>query len=381
MKELKFIFVSNMIWNLYNFRLPLMKYFINKGIKVIAIAPFDSFVQKLKKENIECIDLNIQRKGLNPINDLILLFKLYRIYKRMKPDIVFHYTVKPNIYGTIAAYMANIKSINTVSGLGYIFVRKSLLQFIVKFLYRIAFNLSSKVIFQNNADYELFIKNKLVSLKRATVVNGSGIDTNFYSPANCKCQKRYSKFTFALISRLLWDKGVAEFVNAASVIKQRYLDTQFYLVGPIDKGNPATITMDNIKVWVKNKIIKYKEFISDVRKFICKVDVIVLPSYREGLPRILLEAASMEKPIITTDVPGCKEVVENDKTGFVVPPGDYLSLAKAMEKMIKISSSKREIMGKAARRKVKKEFDIEIVIKKYINIVKEILEYDIDNNS
>jgi len=367
----KILFVSNTAWNLYKFRLPLIKFLEDRGCDVLCVASKDDFAKNLKK----FINVKIDRKSLNPLKDLLLFYNLYKIYKREKPDLILHWTIKPNIYGTIAAYLAKVKSINTVSGLGYTFTKKGILQKIIQILYRIAFKFSSKVIFQNENDYKLFLDKKIVASDKATIIRGSGVDTKFFTP-KIKRNKKNENFLFMLISRMLWDKGIKEFIQSARIIKRKYPKVKFYLIGPIDEGNPSSIPKEIIDEWVKEKVVKYLGFKNDIRKYISKADVIVLPSYMEGVPNILLEASAMEKPIITTDAPGCKDVVENNKTGLLVKPKDIKSLIVAMEKMINISKKEREKMGKLGREKVKKEFSVEIVIKNYLNVINQVLGYD-----
>jgi len=298
------------------------------------------------------------------------------LYSKIRPDLILHYTIKLNIYGTIAAGILNIKSINVITGLGYVFLKKGILSIIVKILYKFAFKFSSVVIFQNKEDYEFLIQRKIVSKEKARIIESSGIDTSYFSPNFCVQSKikRYKDFTFMLISRMLWDKGIKEFVEAARILKKKRKRINFILVGSVDEGNPSGIPEKVIHNWEKEGVIKFKGFQKDIRKEICKADVIVLPSYREGIPRILLEACAMEKPVITTNTPGCREVVENGVNGFLVEPRDGGSLLKAMEKMLNLPVSKLREMGKQGRKMVIKRFKIESINSKYIEIINKIMK-------
>ena len=373
---MKILFVSNTSWSIHNFRLGLMNALKEKGFNIAFCAPYDEYTERLKNRGFKYFRINLDRKGTNIFKDLKLIYNLYKIYKKERPDLVFHYTIKPNIYGAIAAKSAKVKCINTVTGLGYVFTRtrKNLLSEFVKFLYKTSFKFPVKIFFQNGDDFSFFVENKIINKNKAVLVKGSGVNTDYFHPNVCKNIEKNNDFVFLFVGRLLWDKGVGEFISASQIVKEKYKSSEFWFLGPIDKGNPSAVPEEKIKSWQKRGLINYLREANDVRPFICQADCIVLPSYyREGIPRSLLEAMAMEKPIITTNSVGCKEVVENEKNGFLVPIKDSAALAEAMIKMIELPYEKRLEMGKHGREKVLREFDEKIVIDKYLKIVEELM--------
>jgi len=372
----KFLFVANVARDLYNFRIGLMRVLRKKGFEVVCIAPEDGFVEKFKDEGFRFIPLEyLRRESKGLFNNLLLIWELYKIYKEEKPDLIFHYTIKPNIFGNIASGIAGIRSISVVTGLGSFFVRKSVLQIVIKYLYKFSFIFTEKVFFLNTDDRDLFVKEGIIPSKKEVLVNGEGIDTDYFSPEFCKeySKKRKDHLVFLLIARLLWDKGIGEFVESARKVKERYPEVEFWLLGPLDKANPTAVPSKTIKSWEEKGIIKYLGVVDDVRPLIHQSDVVILPSYREGIPRSLLEAISMGKPIITTDAPGCREVVEDGKNGFLVPVKDVEALTNAMIKFIELTEEERQEMGHYSREKAIREFDEKIIVKKYIEVIEEVL--------
>lgn len=370
---MKILFVSNTSWYLYNFRLRLMESLIEKGNIVIVAAPYDECSEKLKKKRIGFIPIELDRKKINPTKDLKFFWRLYNIYKKEKPDLVLHHTLKPNICGAVAAKIAKIKCINNVTGLGWVFMRENVLFRVAKLLCKFSFNFCEKVFLLNEDDLRFFERNKILNKSKSLLIK-EGVNTSFFHPDSCeKFNKSKNFFIFLFIGRLLWDKGVGEFINAARILKRKYLNAQFWLLGPIDKGNPSGIPEEKVKEWQQLGLIKYLGMVEDVRPFICQSDVVVSPSfYREGIPRSLLEAASMGKPLIATNFVGCKEIVDHGINGFLVPIKDSKALANAMMKMIEIGEDKRKQMGKAGRQKILTEFDEKILITKYLGIIDEI---------
>ncbi len=363
----RIVLSSNTSWNIYNFRLGFVKELL-KFYEVIVVAPKDKYSYELINIGCKYYDICIDNKGINPINDFKTFRQYYKLYKKIQPDIALHFTIKPNIYGNFACNLLNIPVINNVTGLGTVFIKESIVTKIVKSMYKIAFK-NSFVFFQNHDDKKLFVKLNLV--KNYDVLPGSGIDTEKFKPINI--EKLDNIFRFLLIARVLWDKGIGEYIEAVKIIKQKYDNVEFLLLGTIGVDNPTAISKEKILEWEKEKIIKYLGTTDNIKEKIAYADCIVLPSYREGTPRTLLEAAAMEKPIVTTNVPGCKEVVDDGVNGFLCNVKDYIDLADKMEKILKLSEEERKTMGKKGREKVIKEFDEKIVIKKYIKAIKEIL--------
>ena len=368
----KIVITSNTSFSIYNFRLNLMKALKQKGFEVYAVAPEDRYSVYLKEFKFSKIN-NLDRKGKNFFKDIKLLIEYIKTYNKIKPDLVLNFTIKPNIYSSIACKILGIKSISVITGLGYVYVKGGFLKKITDNLYKFSLQFNEKVVFQNAEDKELFVKNGIVDRKKAVLIRGSGVDTEYFSKNCCKGVNKTKNTIFLMVSRILFDKGVMEFVNAGKLLKKRFPDTEFWLLGPVDIGNPSSIKEDLMKKWENEGIIKYFREAEDIRPFLCKADCVVLPSfYREGLPRVLLEAMSMEKPIITTNITGCRDLCENGVNGFLVSPKNTEDLAKAMENFINLSKEERIKMGKAGRKKVLEEFDEKIVIQKYMDLIENI---------
>ena len=369
----------NTTWNIYNFRLGLIKALLDKGYEVYAISPYDEYAKKLEGIGVKHIDIKINNKGTNPIEDIKLIKSYYKIFKTIKPDVILFYTIKPNIYGSLAAVILGIPVISNISGLGTVFLNNNLSSKIARLLYKVALKIPKKVFFQNSYDKDLFIKLKLVDVSKTDIIPGSGINTNKFKPLQVISNNDSKKIKFLFIGRLLKDKGLIEYVEAARAIRngelkfenrelerEIYKNIEFHILGAFYSGNPTAITENEMEIWEKENIVKYLETSDNVKVVIANYDCIVLPSYREGLSRVLLEAASMAKPIIATNVPGCKEVVENGVNGFLCKVKDSNDLAKKMIKIFNLSKEERIKMGQAGREKVIKEFDEKIVIDKYM---------------
>jgi len=366
----KIAIVLNDSWQAYNFRLNLARSLKASGYEVVFIAPFDEKYSELIKNEFEFYDINIDPKGINPISDFKTMLYLYKLYKTMRPDLVLNFTIKPNIYSSIVAGVLRIKSISNITGLGTIFIKQSFITKIAKLLYKIALSFNSKVFFQNDDDKNLFIKHKLVDKEKTDLLPGSGVDLNKFIPIQKDLKD--TKVIFLLLARLLKDKGVLEYIDAIRILKAKYKMIEFQILGAIGVSNKTAITQDELDDWINNKLIKYLGTSDNVQDVISKVDCVVLPSYREGTPRSLLEACAMGKPIIATDVVGCKEVVEDGLNGYLCEVKNSKDLADKMEIMFNLSKSERIMMGKAGRKKIVKEFDEKIVINKYLKAIKEI---------
>lgn len=360
----------NTSWNIYNFRSGLLKALQKEGYRIVAIAPWDSYVEKLEAMGVEHREIKINNKGINPFEDAKLIYDIYRLYQEVSPDVALHYTIKPNIYGAIAAGILGIPVISNISGLGTVFLNDKLSSKIARLLYRFALRFPQKVFFQNRDDRALFIANKLVQKNKTDLIPGSGIDTTKFIPLQHPHTNQNRSIRFLLIARLVKDKGVLEYVEAAKAFLD-VANVSFDILGPFYPGNPTAVSERQMQRWQEEGIVGYLGERDDVASVIAQHDCIVLPSYREGLSRVLLEAASMAKPIITTDVPGCREIVEDGVNGYLCQPKSADSLAEQMRKIIKLQPEEREEMGKRGREKVMDEFDEKLVIKKYLEAVKE----------
>ena len=372
-RQRKIIFGANTSWYLWNFRAGLMRACKHAGDQVIAVAPHDQYSKNLAEEFSYLPIHGLERKGKNPFADIRLFFEYLALYRKERPDLVFHFTIKPNIYGSLACRVLGIPCISNVTGLGFLFTQKNILAHVAKFLYRLAFTKNKKVVFQNIDDMNSFIGAGIISHRQAILVQGSGVDMNTFKkvfPVNPSQENGSRGLTFLLAARMLKDKGVIEFIDAAKQVHATFPEATFILAGGIDTGNPTALTLEDVSF--QESWISYVGEISNIANYLATSDVAVLPSYREGLPKGLLEAMAMELPIITTDVPGCRDLIEDSKNGFLVPVRNVSALADAMERMILLSSDARAEMGKAGRAMVTEKFDQEIVIRKYLQMIEEI---------
>jgi len=361
LKPRRIVIVANTTWNIYNFRLNIIRKLISEGNEVVVMAPVDKFISYT--ENIpEVIHIPIRhlhRDSVNPIRDLRLLLELIGLYKKHKPDLILHYTVKPNIYGGLAARLLGIPSMAVVTGLGYSLMHEGWINRVTRLLYKFTLPLHKKVIFENMDDKAMFEKENLVTPDRSLAIKGCGVDTELFSPNGSIQESSITTFTF--IGRLLYDKGVKEFIEAAQLVKEHISHVQFWLIGEIDKENPSSIRHDDLMRWIRDPDIHYHGATENIRKFIEKSDCVVLPSYREGMPRVIMEAMSMARPVITTDTAGCRETVDDQVSGYLIPVKDSAALAQAMINFIQLETNAKRLMGQAGREKVLREFDDKII--------------------
>jgi len=372
------VLVANTLWSIYNFRKGLIKSLISKGNKVTVVGPEDQYSSELQKLGCAIELVPISSQGMNPLTDLILIYRLKIIYDRLNPDFIFHYTIKPNIYGSIAAGLSRKNSIAITTGLGYVFNKSSWFTNIISRLYSFSFKYAKEVWFLNEDDKNIFLDKKLVQKNKAFVLDGEGVDTDYFTSKKCAHLPDSSKITFLLIARMLWDKGVGVYIDAAKLVKEEFPYAHFQLLGACDVQNPSAISSEIIETWHKEGMIEYLGVTKDVRSNICQADCVVLPSYyREGIPRTLMEAASMSKIVITTDNVGCKNVVIDGETGFLCEVKSASSLADAMRKVICCNAEKRYEMGLKGREFMLNRFDEKVIvdiyfhaIEKHINIPK-----------
>lgn len=365
--------VANTTWNIYNFRLNIIDKLLKEGHKVVVLSPIDEYLKyKEKYPTVKHFGIRtLNRYGVNPLSDVLLILELIRKYRKIKPDIILHYTNKPNIYGALAAKVSGIDSIATITGLGYAFIHRGTVSKITKLLYRIAAKMHKKLIFQNKADRKLFIENNFVEKENALLVKGSGVDTQYFFPSENGVDYDHTTFTF--IGRLLYDKGIVEFIDAAKSIKKKYPKARFWVVGELDEKNPSSIEKEDLNYWIDQKIIEYRGFERDVRPVLRKTDCVVLPSYREGLPRIVLEGLAMGKPIITTKTAGCEETVNDGQNGFLVAIKSSKELITAIEQFLNKNIDEQKEMGKAGRLRAEKEFDSLLIADQVYDIIKPII--------
>ncbi len=359
---MKIVFFSNSSWSIYNFRRNLIKKLIQKGFNVYILSPKDTSTKKLISLGCKFHEIKMLNNSINIIKDISLLFNIFKNLKKINPDYILNFTIKPLIYGTFISNLMSIKSICMMTGLGTAFIKKNYLTLVVILLYKISYLKVHKVIFQNKDDKQKFIDLGITSEKKTILSPGSGVDLNYFRLKK-NILKKKTKFLF--FGRLLKEKGIREFINASNKINKLKLDCEFQIVGNFDKNNPSSISKKEIREFKKYKNNKFSDFKSDVRGIIKWSNCVVLPSYREGTPRGLLEALSVGRPIITTNAVGCREVIKNNKNGFRVKIKDANSLFLAIKLFHKQSKKRKIEMSKYARKFVSKKFSEDKVIKIY----------------
>ena len=334
------------------------------------IAPNDDkYSDKLKKE-FSFTNVDFQADGLNPINDLRVCFSLFKVFKKIKPDIVLNFTIKPNIYSAIVAKSLGIHSVNNITGMGTAFViKKTVITVIVKLLHKVSILFASHVFFQNSDDKRYFVDSNLVSVDKCSIIPGSGVDTKKFIPENFQNDEI---FRFLLVARVKRDKGVYEYINASKILKEKYNNVEFGLLGEIGTYK-TSISKQEILKFHNAGTINYIGKTDNVREQLLKTSCVVLPSYREGSPRSLMEAMSMKIPVVATDVPGCRQIVDDSINGFLCKVKDSADLAYNMEKVINLTEEERKKMGVMGRRKMVNQYDESIVINEYLDMLKKIL--------
>ena len=370
-KGRKIILSSNTAFSLYNFRLSLMRTLKKRSFEVVVVSPEDERYSELLKKEFEFYPVkNLDRKGTNPIKDFKLMLEYFLLFKRIRPSLVINFTIKPNIYGSISAGLLNVPSISVITGLGYTFIEESWLTNLVKILYRIAFSFNRAVIFLNSEDLKTL---EPLCRSKSFLIESEGIDIRIFNSSFCKDTKK-NVFTFLFVGRLLKDKGVYELIQAFKRLKQENPELKLIIVGSPDEGNPDSIREEEVENWVKDGLIEWYGFQEDVRPFYCLADCVVLPSYREGVPKVLLEAMAMEKPVITTDSVGCRNVCADGVNGFLVKPKDVESLYLAMKKMIELDPKTLNEMGKQGRKLVEEKYEVMKIVNKYIEVIESIIK-------
>lgn len=366
----RLMLIANSAWNLAHFRGGLIRALAAKGYELVAVCPqADLMPSDYRSLPVEHQTMRLDRSGLNPIADLQVVRDLSRLIDRSRPDAILSFTIKPNIYGCIAAARAGIPAIPNVSGLGTAFKSSRALRLLVERLYRFAFRNAPAVFFQNRDDLVLFVERGLVRRSQAMLVPGSGIDIEHFSPRPLPA----GEIRFLLIGRLLRDKGVREYAGAAKSLRPQFPAARFQLLGPLDPLNRTAIAADELGAWVADGTVEYLGTTDDVRPVIDQASVIVLPSYHEGMPRTLLEGAAMARPLVASDIPGCREIVREGLTGLLCKAGDAGSLARAMAEMAAMPHERRVAMGLAARSIAKAEFDQQIVINAYVALLERLI--------
>ncbi|WP_338925947.1 glycosyltransferase family 4 protein [Mycetohabitans endofungorum] len=367
---MRVVLVANTLWSIVIFRPGLLRTLVGMGVDVVVMAPVDDTLPRARELNVRVIPLELSAKGTNPLHDLGLVRTLVTRYRALKPDLVFHYTIKPNIYGSIAAKLAGVPCIAVTTGLGYAFVNTNLVARVAKVLYRFAFRFPREVWFLNGDDRQDFVAQRLVDPVKTQVLPGEGIDLAHFAPRAAGMPD--GKMRFLLIARMLWDKGVGEYVEAARLVRAVYPQAVFQLLGATDVANPSAISAEQMRTWAAEGVVEYLGTTQDVRDIIARADCLVLPSYREGVPRTLLEGAAMAKPLVATKVIGCREVVVDGETGLLCAPRDAADLARKLQHIIEMGPDARATMGARGRRMVEQRYDERIVIERYLEAMRRI---------
>ena len=362
----------NAAWNIWNFRRPVVEALLGDGHRVTVLAPPDDAVSELEGLGCHMRPLEMSVKGLNPLEDMKLQRRFKRVFREERPDVVLSYTIKNNIFGARAARAVGVPFLPNVTGLGTAFLSGKLLRTVTEQLYRRSFSTLPTVFFQNEDDRDLFYDRSMVRVDQARLLPGSGINLVRFAPAAMPTTEGAP--IFLMIARLLRDKGVLEFVDAARQIKARHPKARFQLLGAAGSENRSAIDRATVDAWIAEGAVEYLGTTSDVRPAIAAASCVVLPSYREGAPRTLIEAAAMARPVITTDVPGCRAVVDRDISGFLCEVRSAESLAAAIERFLALPSEAQQAMGQAGRAKMEREYDQTIVVDAYREAIARLLK-------
>lgn len=359
----KILICANTTWYLYNFRTSLIRRLILDGYKVYIVSGHDNYIDGLTEMGCEHLPFKIESKSLNPLNELRTFLDYFLKVRRIRPDLILNFTIKPSIYGTLIGTFFSIRTINTITGLGTAFLRPGLLQAVTIKLYSLSLRFADHVFFQNKDDREFFINSRLVTSDKSSIVAGSGIDLSRFSASERSVS---DKFTFLYIGRLIGDKGLRELVEAGRNLILHGRPIQIKFLGPKYPDNRSAIQEAELEIWIKEGVVEYLGPTDKVEDFIKECDCVVLPSYREGLPRVLLEAAAMAKPVIATNVPGCREVVVHGVTGLLCKVKDAGDLEERMLELFLMDEAQRVQMGLKAREFVQCHFDENLVINEYL---------------
>jgi glycosyltransferase involved in cell wall biosynthesis len=365
----KVAFVANTCWNIYNFRKGLVHHFLLRGDEVIVLAPEDEYAKSIQEWGVKWIDTPLQGTGANPVKDLGYLMKIHSIFKKEKPDVALSYTIKANIYASLVGKLTSVPVICNVSGLGTVFLVKGLIGAIALRLYKIAFKSANHIFFQNEDDKKLFITHVHLPDDRTGVLPGSGIDLTHFKPT---ATPKSDTIQFLMISRVIIEKGVREYAEAATCFKDDN-NVRFTLVGKFDENHSRSVSKDELDKWVSEGIIDYLPHSDEVEKLIAGSDAIILPSYREGTPRTLLEGAAMGRPLLASNVPGCREVVKDGFNGFLFEVRNAKSIVDKIKLFLALDFEERTQLATNSRKLVEETFDENIVIDMYDRTIRRII--------
>lgn len=360
--------ILNASWNIVNFRMGLLRNLEKAGHEIVAIAPRDDFSEAIP---FEFYELPMQAKGMNPLNEASLLSNMIRIFRKARPDMILTFTPKPNIYGSLAAWWLGIPSIANVAGLGTMFTGGRAARLLMEMLYRIAFWKASWVFFQNEEDKAYFLSKRIVRPERSARIYGSGVDLERFVP---RPQNPRPETVFLLVSRLLREKGVGDYVEAARRLRNAGVPARFRIVGIFDEDNPKAITRAEMEAWVREGAVEFLGASRDVRDPMSDADCVVLPSsYREGVPRVLIEAAALGRPLVAYANVGVGDIVETGRNGFLVPSRNVEALAEALTRMARMSPEERSMLCLESRRIAEERFDEQRIAQEYVWAIKNVI--------
>ncbi len=361
-------------WYFWSHRLPIAIAAKNEGFEVAIATRVQEHGERIQEEGLRVIPIRLRRRSRNPLDEILAIYDLAQIYRKERPDIVHHVTIKPVLYGSWAAKLAGIPSVvNAIAGLGYVFIARgykaSLFRRLISMAYRSAlWGARSRVIFQNQEDRETFIDNRLVKENQTVLIRGSGVDLEQFAYSTEPSGVPIVMYA----GRILWDKGVGELVEACRLLKEQGLQFRLVLVGSPDPDNPKSIPESQIHRWVGEEILEWWGHREDMPQVLAQSAIVVLPSYREGLPKILLEAGALGRPVVATDVTGCRDVIKNGENGLLVPLGAISELAEAVEKLLEDKELRTE-MGAAGRKIVEESYSIDRIVGETLSVYKTML--------
>lgn len=373
-KKNKILYFVTEDWYFCSHRLPIARAAKDEGFEVVVVTRVQKHARQIIESGFKLIPLNIDRSKLHLLKDLKTIVKLIKIYRIERPDIVHHIALKPVIYGSIAAMNTHVPGVvNALTGMGYVFISQGLMVKIIRFFLKYAFRLlfnrrNTRLILQNHDDISMLSRAGILEREKIALIRGSGVDLNMFIPL----PEPKDSITVVLASRMLWDKGVGEFVEAARILKSSGVNARFVLAGDTDTANPSAIPVSELRSWHSEGVIEWLGNVDKMPHLYAESNIVCLPSYREGIPKVLIEAASCARPIVTTDVPGCREVVINNINGLLVPVKNAQALAEALRILIE-SPSLRIEMGEKGRELVKKEFSIEKVVSETLAVYRKVL--------
>ena len=374
MSRPKILYFITEDWYFCSHRLPLAVAAKDAGYDVTVVTNVNGHGTAIRRAGIRLIPFNLSRRGMNPLSELSMLARLIAVYRKEKPDLVHHVAMKPVLYGSLAARLSRIpRVVNAFAGLGHVFtsdkLKARLLRFVIGSTFRGILNSrSSRLILQNKDDRALFIRKRFINEERIRLIRGSRVDTDIFSPS----PEPPGLPVVMLASRMLRDKGIKEFMEAARQLKERGVKAHFVLIGDPDQHNPSAIPEEQLNYWHMEGVVDWWGWRDDMPSVLAQAHIICLPSYREGLPKVLLEAASCGRPIIATDTPGCREIVRDRENGLLVPVRGTVKLADAIQRLIE-NPELRQKMGERGREIVLSEFSIEKVIKETLSVYEELL--------